>query len=459
MSQSKDPLAFLAEVGARAAEFIAHDRWPRAQIEQYQGERLRALLAHAAQASPYYREIMAGRSPADVSLAELPTLSRATLMAELDRIVTVPELRRRDIEAHIARAPGQPLQGRYHVSASSGTSGEPALIVHEQRELALWLGNVLRVFARAGITRDMRLATIGSRNPLHATRQMALILQQGKRDVPELDVLMPLPQLVCALEAYQPEALASYAGVLGLLAEEQLRGKLRIAPRVVLSTAEVLTPRTRDLIHAAWGVWPANAYSTTEAPCLASSDSSTSDMFLYEDLHVIEVVDEHLRPVPPGVPGARVLVTNLFSWTQPLIRYELGDALALSEHEASHPLPFRRVLSLDGRSDDILPMPARAGGEIAVHPSVLRASFADQRDVAQYQIVASGSGLELRLVLLPSAKPDTLSSARAALAARLEAAGALVPVITAVEVAALEREPGSGSKLKLVKQLTTLAPA
>ena len=39
-------------------------------------------------------------------------------------------------------------------------------------------------------------------------------------------------------------------------------------------------------------------------------------MHLYEDLAIpVEVVDEHNRPVPPGRPGYKVLVTNLHNRT------------------------------------------------------------------------------------------------------------------------------------------------
>ena len=113
MNQSRDPRALLAELGARAAEFGAHDRWTREQIEQYQEQRLRALLEHVAERSPYYREVLRGRSPHSVALSELPILNKATLMAEFDRIVTTPELRLAGVEAH-AQGPraGQPLHGK-----------------------------------------------------------------------------------------------------------------------------------------------------------------------------------------------------------------------------------------------------------------------------------------------------------------------------------------------------------
>tara|TARA_R100001039_G_C1850520_1_gene110742 strand:+ start:3369 stop:3659 length:291 start_codon:yes stop_codon:yes gene_type:complete len=39
---------------------------------------------------------------------------------------------------------------------------------------------------------------------------------------------------------------------------------------------------------------------------------------------IVEILDDHHQPCPPGVPG-RVVVTSLHSFAMPIIRYELGD--------------------------------------------------------------------------------------------------------------------------------------
>lgn len=441
-------------MAARAAEFLAHDRWSRAQVEQYREQRLRALLAHAAQFSPYYRDVLRGRSPDRVQLTDLPILNKATLIAQADRIFTSPELRLCEIQAHAAspRA-GQPWRGKFHVFASSGTSGRRGVVVQAREEFALWVANVLRVFARAGIRPERRFVAIGAAHPLHVTQQIGAVLRRP--GVPELDVRMPLPTLVAALNAYQPEGIGSYAGVLGLLAEAQLEGKLQIAPRAVLSTAEVLAPTLRERIHDAWGIWPSDVYASTEAPCIACSAPPDTDLFVYDDLHIVEVVDADGQPAAPGTPGTRVLVTNLHSWTQPLIRYELDDAITWREHERDSPLPFSRILSVAGRSDDILRLPARAGGIVAVHPYALRLPFADLRDVAEYQLLYSDGRLEVRLVLRAGAAPETPQHACAALRAALERAGAIPPTISTEIVPALERA-GTGAKLKLVQELPAM---
>ena len=64
---------------ALAGEQLARDRWSRDRLLAYQEERLRALIAHAVAASPYYREVLGpDAASGDVPLQELPTLPKAT---------------------------------------------------------------------------------------------------------------------------------------------------------------------------------------------------------------------------------------------------------------------------------------------------------------------------------------------------------------------------------------------
>jgi len=82
---------------------LARDGWSRDRLLDHQGERLRALITHAVAASPYYREALGpDAASGDVPLRELPTLPKATLMDNFDRIVTDPGLRRADLEAHLS---------------------------------------------------------------------------------------------------------------------------------------------------------------------------------------------------------------------------------------------------------------------------------------------------------------------------------------------------------------------
>jgi phenylacetate-coenzyme A ligase PaaK-like adenylate-forming protein len=125
----------------------------------------------------------------------------------------------------------------------------------------------------------------------------------GRERAPRLDVTMPPGELAEALNRYQPDAIASYASVLGVLAEEQLQGRLSISPRVTVVGSEVLTDETSRLVELVWGRPPIDVYAATEATTIAYGRHDRGGMRVCEDVLVLEVVDESGRPVPPGIPG------------------------------------------------------------------------------------------------------------------------------------------------------------
>jgi phenylacetate-coenzyme A ligase PaaK-like adenylate-forming protein len=173
-------------------------------------------------------------------------------------------------------------------------------------------------------------------------------------------------------------------------------------------------------------------------------------MDVMEDLVVVEVVDERDRPVPPGVPGHKVLLTSLVSRVQPLLRYELTDSATLAGGPNPLGLPYARIAAVDGRSDDVVTLPAARGGQVAVHPFRLRAPFSELLEVRQYQVVHEPARLLVKVALRDAAPADTPVRVRDALARELREAGADPPPIRVTVVPGIERDPGHGAKFKLV---------
>jgi len=83
--------------------------------------------------------------------------------------------------------------------------------------------------------------------------------------------------------------------------------------------------------------------------------SSIRGLHLFEDLAVTEVVDGDNQPVPPGVPGEKVLVTVLFGRTQPLIRYEMSDSITSSDRvHCPCGRPYPLIEGVQGRVEEAL---------------------------------------------------------------------------------------------------------
>jgi phenylacetate-CoA ligase len=269
--------AAIEHLRALAGELLSHDAWSRERTLDHQRERLRALLRHAAGASPYYRETLgAAAADPDVDLGALPTLSKETLVERFDDIVTDRRLRRAGIDAHLAGPDAAaPYLGEHRLFSTSGTTGLRGLIAYDREDMALGIAVSLRAMARQGITAATRLVAIGSPDPLHLSRRLFDVFQAGREGVPSLSVLTPLPEIVRALNAYRPEAIVGYPSVAALLADEQLEGRLDIAPRILAFGSEPVTDDVVRRVVAAWGVRPANVYATTEAPIVAAAHQRT----------------------------------------------------------------------------------------------------------------------------------------------------------------------------------------
>jgi phenylacetate-coenzyme A ligase PaaK-like adenylate-forming protein len=301
-----------------------------------------------------------------------------------------------------------------------------------------------------GIAPESRVLGIGAPTPLHLSNQLFTELRPGRTDAPRLAVTMPVAEVVGSLNAYQPEAVITYPTYIRRLAEEQDAGRLQISPRLFCSVAESLTPDVRELAREIWKASVLDSYSATEAGPMAQECPWTTGLHVVEDLLVLEVVDRNNRPVPAGVTGEKVLVTNLFNRTLPLIRYELSDLVALADGPCPCGRSQLRLASIEGRREDILSLPGRHGGRIGMHAVQLRGPLLRIPEVRQFQVSQRNGGLLVRLVLrAPAAVEEVLRSARQAIETELDRADAAVEMLT-IETADQIARAGTGAKEKLV---------
>src|SRR6185436_19735242 len=237
------------------------ERWPRERLERFQDERLSELARYAAGRSPFWRErLPSGR----VALTALPVLTKAELMERFDDLVTDRRLRRDELLEHLGRIHDDALYlGEYRVMTSSGSSGRKAVFVYDR---AGWRG-VLTMFLRRSdwvgfrprLPR-LRLALIGGGAPTHMSRRGAQSLDVGAHRLLGLAVTQPLDQLVRALNEFRPDFMNVYPSTAGLLADEQMAGRLRLSLRGLTTNSEPLTPGTRDRLERAFGVRPTDFY-------------------------------------------------------------------------------------------------------------------------------------------------------------------------------------------------------
>ena len=418
----------------------AHESWTRPQLGAYQAEQLRRLRDYAYTHSPFYQRFHRGLF--DRPLQELPVLTKAILMEHFDEVVTDRAVRLEAVrEFAAARMEGRRFLDRFWVTATSGSSGQPGFFLFNEPE---WL-TIVASFARgqewSGATVSLlhrrKMATVASISPWHMSSQVATTAKTWWTPSIRLPSSDPLESIVEWLNEWQPDVLIAYASMARILAEEQLAGRLQIRPGKTFTSSEVLTDETRRRVKLAWGDEPFNQYGATETADIAAEYKECRHMHLFEDLVIAEVVDEHHRPVPPGVYGAKVLVTTLFSRTQPLIRYELNDSVRVGAEAHSCGLPFAVMESVQGRVEDTLHLPTTSGGKVAVQPLVFNRVM-DIVPVSGWQVVQQADD---GLVVLLSGVRDGLAdeALQEKLTRSLTQEGVCVPNIRVQRVEAIPK--------------------
>ena len=426
-----------------------HERWTRQQLEAYQAESLLRLRKFAYVRSPFYQQFHKGLF--DRPLYELPVLTKATVMENYDKLVTEPAIRLEDVREHMANDhDGKQFRNRYWITATSGSTGHPGIFLFNREEWVSVLASFGRAHEWAGVpmvpTHRMKMASVAALNlgsPWHASAQMAASAKswwmQAWMPTLSFDAAQPLAEIVRKLNDWQPHLLTGYPSMMRILADEQLAGRLCIQPHMILAGSEVLTPETRKRIKAAWGHMPFDGYGATEAGgWLAAERNDHDGLYLYEDNVIVEVVDEQYRPVPLGAYGEKVLITVLTSRTQPLIRYELSDSIRLTPERGQSNLPFARIDDIQGRTEDILHLPAVQGEAVAVHPITFH-HVLDSLPVSAWQVVQDKDGL--RVLLTGNMQKDRDAQLADTISGMLRSQNVLVPAITVQHVPEIPKNP------------------
>jgi phenylacetate-CoA ligase len=372
-----------SELGERLDAHLERITWDAERIARHQRDRLRALLTHALEHSPFHARRLGHVDPSRVELADLPVMTKADMMANFDELVTDRRIRLADVEWHLAASAEEPslLLDEYVCLASGGSSGLRGVFVHTVGEYVDFGASVMRRgYARARALGADRLEAglVAASSPVHSTGFAAATVRRGSVVFHAAPATLPLEEIVGRLNAIQPPALMSYPTTLARLAREQQAGRLRISPLALTSTSEPLTPEDRATIGAAFPVPLMDVFASTEG-LVGHSDPDGDVLSFASDMCIVELVDER-----------RVLVTNLHNFTQPLIRYELTDRFVLEPPSPEHGHLRARV---EGRADEVFRY-----GHVEVHPHVIRSALVKSAAVREYAVRQTRYGADVSVV-------------------------------------------------------------
>lgn len=376
-----------------------------------QHERLNELVKFARANSRFYAEKYRGLPDDITDVRLLPPVTKVELMEHFDDVVTDPSVRKADMMKYISDLGniGKPFMGKYMVWTTSGTTGMPGIFLEDKNwDAVITAVNVLRMggeWYTMDVIRGMMKAGgnsasvfAGNGHFLGVTmleRQRSSNRSRGKR-IRLVPVTLPIAEIVKQLNEFQPAMFAGYSSALGLLAQEQLEGRLNIHPSIVISSAEPLSDENRSLIQQAFGVPPRNNYGCSEGGVMGY-ECNHNRMHINADWIIFEPVDADHNPVPAGQLSDRTLITNLANRVMPIIRYELGDRVTLLPEKCDCGITLP-VIKVEGRTDEILRFQPPSGGLIPVLPLALWSVLKETPGVLRFQAIQTAPDmLKIRL--------------------------------------------------------------
>lgn len=436
------------------------------RIQALQQRRFRRLLRHAVARSTFYREKYRGLDTDRCPLAALPTTTKAEVMADFDRVVTDPRVRRADLERFIDHPEnvGRLFLDTYPVCHTSGSQGQPMLVVQDHLSLDLLFAFQMT----RGNTGYRQLGPLDAVRRLVSPARMAVLISKpgffpsawAWRHLPRglhpyvrlLYLPASDPDLAAKLAAFRPTILTATPTALDLLAVRPDRPTFP-ALRQVVTWSETLTDAARDRLHAAYGVPVLNLYAMGECMFLTAGCPTHPGSHVNADWAILEVVDEAGRPVPPGEFGHKVLLTNLANTTQPLIRYEIGDRVKMAAGPCGCGSRLPRIESVQGRSAEVFWVRSGSGYRpLTAYP--FQHALEYFRGVREWQATQEDRNrVVVRVELLPGATLDRAAAERR-IAERLGLAGFRDEVaVDLVIVPRLASDAGTGKFRRVISRV------
>jgi phenylacetate-CoA ligase len=321
--------------------------WRPAVFAAEQRRRLGAVLSFARAEVPFYRRRLEPLFRGDGSIVwdawdELPVLTRG-------------ELARHANAMRPARLP--PGHGETHDFTTSGTTGEPVTVRMSQFANVVsqccqfrghlwngldWSSDVLTWFGDNGAEAEPGVHRRGLWGPPWLNNSRGSLLSIA-RATPAAEVTDAARRLRVSYLMGRPRTLQE-------LAAEVLRRGETLPLRALLTFGAETTDDARDACRAAFGAEMVGSYASKEAGLLAYDCAECGRRHISADATFVEVVDDRGRRVAPGEVG-RIVVTPLFNFAQPLIRYDQGDLGVIGAGAGHTALPV--LDRLVGRTTDL----------------------------------------------------------------------------------------------------------
>ena len=319
----------------------------RDQLQELQLTRLKETVKHAAN-SPFYKEVFEKNGIIPDSIQTLDDLRK------------IPFTTKNDLRSHYPFGMAAiPIQKCVRIHSSSGTTGNPTVVLHSAKDLDQWANQVARCMYMVGLrdtdvfqnTSGYGMFTGGLGFQYGAERLGALTVPAAAGNTKRQIKFITDFGTTCL------HIIPSYATRLA-----EVMYEMGIDPRrdtklhTVCIGAEPHSEEQRKRIEQLLGVKAYNCFGMSEmnGPGVAFECPEQNGLHIWEDYVIPEIINpQTLEPVPEGEIGELVL-TTINREAMPLLRYRTRDLTRFIPGECPCGRTHRRLARFVGRSDDMI---------------------------------------------------------------------------------------------------------
>lgn len=319
----------------------------REQITALQVERLKATVAHCMN-NPIYKERLekAGVTPESIT--------------SIDDIRRIPFTTKQDLrENYPFGLASVPLRECVRLHSSSGTTGNPTVILHTQKDLDEWANQVARNLWMVGLRPD----DVFQNSSGYGMFTGGLGFQYGAERLGMLTVPAAAGNSLRQIKFMTDfgttalHAVPSYVTRLYEVMQEQgVDPRKDTKLKVLAIGAEPHSEEQRQRIEKMLGVKAYNSFGMSEmcGPGVGFECKEQNGLHFWEDYYIVEIVDpETLEPVPDGEIGELIL-TSINREAMPLLRYRTRDLTRVLGRGCPCGRNHVRIDRMKGRSDDMM---------------------------------------------------------------------------------------------------------
>ncbi len=355
---------------------LERSQWlSRAEIQEIQAEKMRALLRHAYDTVPFYN-----RRFKQVGL-------KPEAIRTVDQLVKLPRLTKQEIRNNLPDLISSAIPKRKLVPfATGGSTGEPLRFFKDKRTIS---------WAEAATSRSYRWASLdlgdkyiilwSSSFDLSASQKISGILQSRLMRYRMLQSSnmseQSMARYVHITKKFKPKVIKGYASSLVLFARYlRARGVSDMNLHSVISTAENLSLANRKLLEEKFNCDVYDTYGSREVAMMAGECPEHSGLHISAETVLLEFAEGD-EIAAPGELG-EILVTDLHNYGMPLIRYSIGDAGRPTNDLCSCGRGLPLMKSVDGRVTDYI---RACDGRYVPGPALIY--FFSDLPVKKYQII------------------------------------------------------------------------